>query len=167
MSKRMCPKCGRELKAVTYPADSYLNRDQWDSERAGDWYCDNCPSEVARSGFSYFWEFDFKKELEPESELSTWKARAEKAEWENKVLSQDLLDAKAERDTLKARCEKLEGYALLIVRLHQKIDIYTEHDASCPIHEGAKCHCGLANDRQTMKSAICGLDELRKQGGVG
>jgi hypothetical protein len=78
MSNRLCPKCGLPLKEVRYPSDSYFNRDQWESQRAGDWYCDKCPSEVARSGYSYFWEADFKNK--PEPDLATWKSRAEKAE---------------------------------------------------------------------------------------
>jgi hypothetical protein len=54
-----CPICGTELKEVRYPGGSYLNRDQWESSRAGDYYCTKCVSDVARSGYLYWW----RKEL--------------------------------------------------------------------------------------------------------
>jgi hypothetical protein len=33
-----------------------LNDDQFDAVRAGDWYCDTCPSnERGNTGYRYFW----------------------------------------------------------------------------------------------------------------
>ena len=32
-----------------------LNEDQWRSTRAGDWFCDTCKSDKARTGYLYFW----------------------------------------------------------------------------------------------------------------
>lgn len=60
-----CPDCGNILHAVTYPSGSYLNRDQWESQRAGDWYCNCCTSNVARTGFRYFWNSELRKDPEP------------------------------------------------------------------------------------------------------
>lgn len=56
-----CPQCGGRLEAVTYPSDSMLNRDQFDSVRAGDWYCTNCKGIEARSGYKYWWNSDLGK----------------------------------------------------------------------------------------------------------
>lgn len=56
-----CPQCGGRLEAVTYPSDSMLNQDQFDSVRAGDWYCTNCKGVEARSGYKYWWDNDLGK----------------------------------------------------------------------------------------------------------
>lgn len=56
-----CPQCGGRLEAVTYPSDSMLNRDQFDSVRAGDWYCTSCKGVEARSGYKYWWNSDLVK----------------------------------------------------------------------------------------------------------
>ncbi len=53
-----CPQCGGRLESVDYPADSILNRDQFDSCRAGDWYCTNCKGTEAKSGYKYWWDKD-------------------------------------------------------------------------------------------------------------
>lgn len=37
-----CPTCHRSVDEVRYPSDSYLNRDQWEGVRCGDYYCDHC-----------------------------------------------------------------------------------------------------------------------------
>jgi hypothetical protein len=57
-----CPVCGGPLERVTYSV-GYLNRDQWESTRAGDWCCESCPETVgsagrARTGYAYFWDRD-------------------------------------------------------------------------------------------------------------
>lgn len=38
--KNACPTCGETLIAVRY--SGYLNSDQWDSIKGGDWYCNTC-----------------------------------------------------------------------------------------------------------------------------
>lgn len=35
-----CPTCGETLIAVRY--SGYLNEDQWDAIKGGDWYCNTC-----------------------------------------------------------------------------------------------------------------------------
>jgi hypothetical protein len=56
-----CPTCASKLAAVTYSGGS-LNRDQWESTRAGDYYCTgSCVSDDARSGYLYWW----RRELQP------------------------------------------------------------------------------------------------------
>jgi hypothetical protein len=49
-----CPDCGKALQPVRYEG-GYLNRDQWESVRAGDWFCDACKGTRSRSGYRYFW----------------------------------------------------------------------------------------------------------------
>lgn len=51
-----CPTCGNPLRRVTKSAMSPLNYDQFDSVRAGDWYCETCPSNNrGNTNFKYFW----------------------------------------------------------------------------------------------------------------
>ena len=38
--KNACPTCGETLVAVRY--SGYLNSDQWDAIKGGDWYCNTC-----------------------------------------------------------------------------------------------------------------------------
>ena len=56
-----CPVCDAELIAVTNPANSALNDDQFDAVRVGDWYCKNVTvdhgehAERSSSRYAYFW----------------------------------------------------------------------------------------------------------------
>lgn len=49
-----CPQCARVLERVTY-SGGYLNPDQWASVRAGDWWCETCPSNGRGRSGAYFW----------------------------------------------------------------------------------------------------------------
>jgi hypothetical protein len=50
-----CPHCARPLRKVRYPG-GHLNEDQWDSVRAGDWFCEDCRNWPKR--YRYFWNSD-------------------------------------------------------------------------------------------------------------
>lgn len=52
-----CPNCGKPLEHVRYPSGCYLNREQWESVRAGDFMCQHCPDNgrAANKKFAYFW----------------------------------------------------------------------------------------------------------------
>jgi hypothetical protein len=50
-----CPHCARPLQEVRYEG-GYLNEDQFDSIRAGDWFCEQCPGWPKR--YRYFWNRD-------------------------------------------------------------------------------------------------------------
>ena len=52
----LCPQCKKPLEEVRYPDGCMLNRDQFDSIRAGDYYCTSCKGNEAKSGFKYWWE---------------------------------------------------------------------------------------------------------------
>lgn len=56
-----CPGCQKVLEEISYPG-GYLNRDQWESIRAGDLWCATCPSTIGnglgKSG-AYFWRSYF------------------------------------------------------------------------------------------------------------
>lgn len=59
MTKR-CPSCGGSLKIVEQTR-FFLNSEQWDSTKAGDYYCDKCPESAgkagkSKAGYAYFWE---------------------------------------------------------------------------------------------------------------
>ena len=55
---KTCPQCGSDLWPVFQSPGSYLNADQFDAVRAGDWYCTVCPDPSTRTGFTYFWDRD-------------------------------------------------------------------------------------------------------------
>ena len=51
-----CLQCGQELRRVMQSADSPLNQDQFDSVKAGDWYCDHCiGGEAKETRHKYWW----------------------------------------------------------------------------------------------------------------
>lgn len=51
--KVLCPYCGSVLRKVTYPG-GYLNAEQWESIRAGDYFCEVCPPSE-RQNVRYLW----------------------------------------------------------------------------------------------------------------
>lgn len=55
-SKHKCPNCSKPLKEV--PRHSkWLNDDQYEASKAGDWFCENCPDNGrGNSGLCYFWD---------------------------------------------------------------------------------------------------------------
>ena len=58
----VCPGCGGALQVVRQSATSPLNREQFDAAKAGDYFCDKCPSnDRGNRPFRYFW----KSELSP------------------------------------------------------------------------------------------------------
>lgn len=118
-NNRSCPLCGKPLKPVRFPG-GYLNREQWESVRAGDWYCDNCPSEVTKSGHSYFWESDFK---EPTALSKTDPKNGFTApqNYEDPTAVKIIAQLITERDNLKSLCEKMKGYV--------------EHKPGCRFHD--------------------------------
>jgi hypothetical protein len=68
MSKLKCPNCNGSARPVTQ-SNSYLNSDQFDAIRAGDYYCETCPEEAgtakkSQSGYAYFWERDIAGAIE-------------------------------------------------------------------------------------------------------
>jgi len=59
----LCPTCKNPLKKLRYPINSYLNRDQWELVRAGDFYCNICPSNGrGNKPLCYWWKHEVKKE---------------------------------------------------------------------------------------------------------
>ena len=58
MSVFLCPSCGGNLKRVTGPG--WMNDDQWDEVKAGDYVCEACPRSVGTTSgcrnnhFAYF-----------------------------------------------------------------------------------------------------------------
>lgn len=58
-----CPTCGTPLQEVRYEG-GYFNRDQWDSMRAGDWFCDRCPSNGrGNTSFRYWWQRELERPI--------------------------------------------------------------------------------------------------------
>ena len=52
-----CPSCGKKLERVRQSANSVLNADQFDAVRAGDWFCQTCPSNGRGwSNVKYWWD---------------------------------------------------------------------------------------------------------------
>ncbi len=62
-----CPECGKQLQKVRYSSDSMLNRDQFDSIRAGDYYCMEHTNGRGNQPYAYYWESELP--AEPASSL--------------------------------------------------------------------------------------------------
>lgn len=61
-----CPKCKSVLKRVRN--ESLLNAEQFDSVKAGDWYCETCPDNGrGKSKLCYWWNAELGISLSPES----------------------------------------------------------------------------------------------------
>lgn len=57
---KTCPICGGSLKAV--PPSKWLNAEQWEAVKAGDYYCGTCPSNGRGNGcFHYFWATEIEE----------------------------------------------------------------------------------------------------------
>jgi hypothetical protein len=57
MTKQLkCPACSGEIKRVRPSPGSSLNRDQFDSIKAGDYFCPTCPSnDRGKQPLCYWW----------------------------------------------------------------------------------------------------------------
>lgn len=55
-----CPECGEDLRTVEYPANCPLNRDQWESQLAGNLYCTCHNNHTANKPYAYFWRSQFE-----------------------------------------------------------------------------------------------------------
>ena len=63
----MCPQCGKPLEEIRYPHDSMLNKEQWESQIAGNWLCNNCPGNGrGKQDLCYFWNKEVQ--LHPKNE---------------------------------------------------------------------------------------------------
>lgn len=56
-----CPDCETPLEKVEYRPTASCNEEQFMAVRAGDYFCRKCKSDVAHSGFRYFWKRDLIK----------------------------------------------------------------------------------------------------------
>lgn len=57
----VCPGCRKPLHEVRQSSGSMLNSDQFDAVRAGDWYCDACPSNGrGNTAYAYFWNSELR-----------------------------------------------------------------------------------------------------------
>jgi hypothetical protein len=62
-----CPDCTELLEKVYYPSNSMLNEEQFNSVRAGDYYCRNCKGNRGNTGFRYFWESELEQAVSQSS----------------------------------------------------------------------------------------------------
>lgn len=60
MSWPKCPGCGRDLKSVPTPA--WMNEDQFDAVKPGDYFCETCPSnDRGQRPLCYWWRREIDK----------------------------------------------------------------------------------------------------------
>ncbi len=60
MTNKHCPQCGKELKQV-FLNSLFLNEDQLQAMRAGDFYCEHCPSnDRGRKPLCYWWAHEIQ-----------------------------------------------------------------------------------------------------------
>lgn len=56
---KTCPQCNAELKRV--PRSNWLNDEQYEAVKAGDWFCETCPDNWrGQSGLCYFWDSEIE-----------------------------------------------------------------------------------------------------------
>lgn len=58
--KCKCTACGAPLEKVVQSANSYLSAEQFDADKLGDWFCENCPKgpNKGSSKHRYFWQHE-------------------------------------------------------------------------------------------------------------
>ena len=56
-----CPQCSGELVPVSAPG--WMNADQWDAVKAGDFMCNSCSDTETKTGKKYWFDSDLSKEL--------------------------------------------------------------------------------------------------------
>ena len=56
-----CPQCSEELVPVSAPG--WMNSDQWDAVKAGDFMCNSCSDTETKTGKKYWFDSDLSKEL--------------------------------------------------------------------------------------------------------
>jgi len=62
----VCPDCGGELHRVKYDPRTTLNRDQFDSQKAGDYWCESCRgSRAQKNDYRYFWKHELTARQPP------------------------------------------------------------------------------------------------------
>lgn len=64
-----CPECDKILKPVVQRIGSWMNEEQFDAVKAGDYYCQDCKGDRGNTGFRYYWKIEldehfFGKQLE-------------------------------------------------------------------------------------------------------
>jgi hypothetical protein len=54
---KLCPQCAKQVDRVVQVPDSWMNADQFDFLKAGDYYCEMCPSNNRGYGpLCYWWD---------------------------------------------------------------------------------------------------------------
>lgn len=72
-----CPQCGGGLRCV--PKSKWFNADQWDSMKAGDYFCEKCPDNGrGKTGKCYWWESEVVSRADsPDAEKMVAKSLSE------------------------------------------------------------------------------------------
>lgn len=164
--KRKCPGCDTQLWRVVYRG-GHLNPDQFDSVRAGDWYCDNEAWHGRK--YTYFWKFAFAaldasraecerlKVLEraidnrlpsrlcsddlTQMQTTIEQLRTDLAEWKEKhtIVAGSLHEATLENERLQAQLDGTDGCTKWVCR-----ECRFAKPQGAPF--GAVCeNCGTAN----------------------
>lgn len=74
---KLCFDCGRELKPIG-SGPGWMNSDQWDAVRAGDYFGETCQAAGHPNGNCYFWDtptVTALKRVERKPALNTAKSR--------------------------------------------------------------------------------------------
>lgn len=64
-AKQKCPKCGGPLEEIKYPSNSPLNRDQWESQLAGNLFCTCHNNHKGNKPYAYFWKSELSEAESP------------------------------------------------------------------------------------------------------
>lgn len=65
MKDGLCPQCRNPLERVRQSDYSALNRDQFDSVKAGDYYCSTCrDNSRGQSALCYWWDHELRDAID-------------------------------------------------------------------------------------------------------
>jgi hypothetical protein len=120
-----CPSCGGELRRVRNNS-AYLNDEQFDSVKAGDWYCSTCRGDKGKSGFLYFWDDDLPGQPQQRVPCAGWKWNDSCSIWQIETPTFDVnvwIDQDGEADCAEVIMYSADGDACAIISTYDEPDV--------------------------------------------
>jgi hypothetical protein len=87
LTHRTCPQCGADINGNRVKNPGWMNDEQRDAVKAGDWFCLNCKDPETRTGYKYWQDSELPSETK-EKMLALCRARqpAGRDSWLNPTL---------------------------------------------------------------------------------
>lgn len=153
-----CPNCQKELFEVRQSPHSMLNAEQFDSQKAGDFYCASCKSDKCQTGYLYFWTKDLRNKADDFA--GGQGVFPEKVRLTFGPLGGIMLSR--EDDTPSKTYVAIDSnpdYDADLNSVKMAIDAYGRHSGGANCIDGTVCVCGLDEKR---KKVLVSLNRLIK-----